>query len=90
MFVRQQTVTVGVEICTPDVELSLRPFYLPREFPQLLIPTLYIHPKANAASASKTVFNVVQELQSISPEAPNFILGDFNHVSLKKTLTNFY
>ncbi len=51
---------------------------------------LYIHPKANAASASKIVSDVVQELQSISPDAPNFVLGDFKHISLKKTLTNFY
>lgn len=51
--------------------------------------TVYIHPKANAAPASNTIFDVVQKLQSISPDAPNFILGDFNHVSVK-TLRNFY
>ena len=85
-------VTVRERICTSDIELlsvSLRPFYLPREFPQIFLTAVYIHPKANAASASSTIFDVVQKLQSISPDAPNFILGDFNHVSLKKTLTNF-
>lgn len=87
------SVTVRECICTPDVELlsvSLRPFYLSREFPQLFITTVYIHPRANAASASNTIFDAVQKMQSLSPEAPHFILGDFNHVSLKKTLTNFY
>ena len=85
--------TVRENICTPNIELlsvSLRPFYLPREFPQIFITVVYIHPKANNVIASNTVSDVVQGLQNISPEAPNFILGDFNHVSLKKTLPNFY
>lgn len=48
------TVTVREHICTPDVELlsvSVRPFYLPREFPQLFIRVVYIHPRAHAPSA---------------------------------------
>ena len=87
------SVTVRERICTPDVELlsvSLRPFYLPREFPQLFITVVYIHPRAHAPSACKTVYDVVQKLQSISPEAPAFILGDFNHVSLKKSVPYFH
>lgn len=87
------SVTVRERVCTPDVELlavSLRPFYLPREFPQLFITTVYIHPKADSVSASSTIFDVVQRLQSISPDAPNFVLGDFNHVSLKQTLKTFH
>ncbi len=87
------SVTVREHICTPDVKLlsvSLRPFYLPREFPQLFITVVYIHPRAHAPSACKTVYDVVQKLQSISPDAPAFILGDFNHVSLKKTVPNFH
>ncbi len=96
LYVNQRycmSVTVREHICTPDVELlsvSLRAFYLPREFPQLFITVVYIHPRAHAPSACKTVYDVVQKLQSISPDAPAFILGDFNHVSLKKTLTNFH
>lgn len=70
--------------------MSLRPHYLPREFPQLFITIVYIHPKANAASASSTVFDVIQKLQSISPDAPNFVLGDFNHVKMNKTFPSFY
>ena len=86
------SVTIREQICAPDVELlsvSLRPLYLPCEFPQIFIATVYIHPKTNAASASR-IYDIIQKLQTISPEAPNFILGDFNHVSLEKTLTNFY
>ena len=39
-YCHPKSVTVRERICTPDVELlcvSLRPFYLPREFPQLFI-----------------------------------------------------
>lgn len=85
-------VTVREQICTSDVELlklSLRPFYLPREFPQIFLTVVYIHPKADAVAAANTIFEVEQKLQSISPEAPNFILGDFNHVSLKKVLSHY-
>ncbi len=85
--------TVRERICTKDADIlsvSLRPFHLPREFPQLFVTTVYIHPRANVDSACSSIFEVVQKLLSISPDAPNFIMGDFNHVSLKKTLRNFY
>lgn len=71
-------VTVRERICTSDVELlavSLSPFYLPREFPQIFMTVVYIHPKADAVSATNTIYEVAQKLQSISPEAPSFILG---------------
>lgn len=80
-------------ICTPDIELlsvSLCPFYLHREFPQLFITIVYIHPNAHPASTCSIISEVVQKLQAPSPDAPKFIMGDFNHVSLKSTLGNLY
>ena len=50
-----RTVVVRDTLCTPDIELlsvSLRPFYLPREFPQLFFTLVYNHPRANAARAA--------------------------------------
>lgn len=85
--------TLRERICHPDIELlsvSLRPYYLPREFPQIFVTVAYIHPKADAKSAADIVFKTISKLQSISPAAPNFILGDFNHCNLKKTLNSFY
>lgn len=79
MYVNERNysaVTVRQRTCTSDVELltvSLRPFYLPREFPQIFMTVVYIHLKADAVSAASTIFEVVQKLQSISPEAPCFI-----------------
>ena len=87
-----KSVIVRESMCTPDVELlsvSLRPAYLPREFPQIFITVVYIHPKANDANACEKILKVVQKLQLISPEAPNIILGDVNQCSLKKTLRDF-
>jgi len=36
------------------------------------------------------ILHTVQKLQSLSPDAPNIILGDFNHCSLNKNLKGFY
>ena len=50
-------ITVRESICTADIELlsiSVRPFYLPREFPQIFVTVVYIHPKANTQTAADT------------------------------------
>ncbi|KAK0150901.1 hypothetical protein N1851_007984 [Merluccius polli] len=67
-----KTTLVREKLCTKDIELlsvSMRPFYLPREFPQIFVTIVY---------------------EALSPDAPNLILGDFNHCSLNKTLKCFY
>lgn len=66
-------VTVREKICLPDIDLltiSVRPYYLPREFPQVFLSVVYIHPKANFKNANEVLFSVLQRLQSISPDAP--------------------
>ncbi|KAK0155559.1 Ras GTPase-activating-like protein IQGAP1 [Merluccius polli] len=88
-----KTIIIRESICSPHIELlsiSLRPFYLPREIPQLVITLVYIHPRANSADAAAEITKLVHRLQSISPDAPYFILGDFNTCSLKKHLGHFY
>lgn len=85
-------ITVRERICPLDIELlsvSVRPFYLPREFPQLFLSVVYIHPSADAKTAAEVVYSVSQRLQSLSPEAPCLFLGDFNHVNCKKALNDF-
>ena len=96
LYVNQKwcnTVFVREALCTPDIELlsiSLRPFYLPREFPQLLFTLVYIHPRANASRAIEHITDNIHKLDSISPDAPKFILGDFNHCFLNKTLKTYH
>lgn len=87
-----RSVILRESVCTPDIELlsiSLRPFYLPREFPQMFISVVYIHPKANVDNASDILCKVVHRLQIISSEAPNIVMGDFNHCKMKTSLTHF-
>ena len=87
-----KTVKTRASLCTPDVELlsiSLRPFYLPREFPQLFFTVVYIHPRANTERARELIMNHTHTLDSISPDAPKFILGDFNNCSISKSLKTY-
>ena len=86
------SVVVREELCNSDIELlaiSLRPFHLPREFPQIFIILVYIHPKAKASVATEHVKNTLNRLESVSPDAPKFLMGDFNHCSLDKSLKGF-
>lgn len=79
LYVNQRwckTVIVRESICTSNIELlsiSRRPFYLPREIPQVFLTMVYIHPKASLADATSTIVKLVHRLQSISPDAPHFI-----------------
>lgn len=88
-----RTVVVRERLCTPDIELlcvSLRPFYLPREFPQIFFTVVYIHPKAIIDRTLDTIFNLSQKPESVSPDAPKFILGDSNNCTLKKCQSTYY
>lgn len=87
------TVVVREKLCTTDIELlavSLHPFYLPREFPQLFFILVYIHPKANADAVTEHIMTSLNKLECISRDSPKFILDDFNHCSPGKTLKGFH
>ena len=87
------TIVIRESLCTPDIELlsvSLHPFFLPREFPQLFVTLVYIHPKANVDNATQALTESVQRLQSIAPDAPVFVMGDFNNCKPGKNLGHFY
>lgn len=80
---------VREEVCTADIELltvSIRPFYLPREFQQLFISLVYIHPKSDVQKATDIISQVVHRYQLHSPDSPHFIMGDFNKCSLEGVL----
>ena len=76
------SLSVRDRVCTVDIELlsvSVRPFYLPREFPQIFVTVVYINPKANTKNAVTTIHKVTQKLESLFPDAPCLILRDNNH-----------
>lgn len=77
------TFMVREKLCTTDIDL-------PREFPQLFFILVYIHPKANAVTATEHIMASLNRLDRISPDSPKFILGDFNHCSPEKALKGFH
>ncbi|GFR80981.1 endonuclease domain of the non-LTR retrotransposon LINE-1, partial [Elysia marginata] len=80
-------------VCTPDLELlslSLRPYYIPREFPKININVVYIPPDANRERATLQMTNIINDQQEKSPDSVILVTGDFNHHTLEKDLTNFH
>ena len=85
--------TVKKRICCPDLELialSLRPFYLPREFGIIYIVLVYVPPTANTNVTTEGIVDLVHDVQTRSPDAPVVILGDFNKCNLNADLPTFY
>ena len=54
-----KTVIVSEQLCNPDIELlsvSLRPRYLPREYPHYnYVPVVYIDPKSNVDQSAEHI-----------------------------------
>ena len=85
-------ITVKEQVSSKDIELlvvSMRPYYLPREFTQVIVFAVYIPPSANADAACDTLHSVTSSLQTQHPQALFLISGDFNHASLSSTLPTF-
>lgn len=56
-----ENVKVHNRVCTPEVEmltLSLRPFYLPWQFPAVVVTCTYIPPSANIKAAAEILAEV--------------------------------
>ena len=87
---KKNAVIVRETHSTGDVEsltLSFRTDYLPRDFGQIFVTLVYLHPNAKEGCV-KTVRNTVDNISKIAPSAPHFILGDFDQFSLHKELPN--
>lgn len=85
-------VTIRETLCCPDVELlclSVRPFYLPREFSNIILCAAYVPPGGNAAKAATSLAECVHKQMQRTPEAPVFITGDFNLCRLEQALHGF-
>ncbi|KAM9737428.1 uncharacterized protein ACNS7B_013131 [Menidia menidia] len=86
-------ITVKSVWCCRDLELlavSLRPYYLPREFSHVICICVYIPPRADAVTACEKIHSVTARLQTQHPDAFVIISGDFNHVTLDSTLAVFH
>jgi len=85
-------ITVKERVCSPDIELlavSLRPYYLPREFSQAIVIVVYIPPTANVSQAADVIKSVTARLQTLRQSAFISISGDFNNVTLTSNLPTF-
>ena len=85
-------ITVKDRICSLNIELlavDLHTYYLPCEFSHAVVVALYIPLSANPTSACDINHSTLAELQTAHPSALIIISGDFNHVSIIKTLPKF-
>ena len=85
-------ITIKEQLCCKDIELlavSMRPYYLPREFSHVIAIAAYIPPSANADAACDVLHSVTSRLQTEHPQALLLISGDFNHASPSSTLPTF-
>lgn len=86
-------VTVKETVCCKDVELlvvSLRPFYVLRDFSYVIIICTYVPPRTLPDTACDFIRSTIARLQTQHTDAFFAIFGDFNHVTLNSTLTDFY
>ncbi|KAK3763471.1 hypothetical protein RRG08_056939 [Elysia crispata] len=79
--------------CTPYIEvlsLSIRPYYLPREFPKINLNVVYIPPQVNARQAEDHITSLVHDQLNKSPDSIVLITVDFNHCTLGTSLPTLH
>ena len=79
--------------CTPYIEvmsLSIRPYYLPREFPKMNLNIVYISPQTNARQADDHITSLVHDQLNKSPDSIVLITCDFNHCTLGTSLPTLH
>lgn len=79
-------------MCDPNVEIigmTLRPFYLPREFGCILLFVVYVPPSGKPSQAASLIADYVHELQLRHSDAPVIVLGDLNQCKLETLLPGF-
>ncbi|TWW78210.1 hypothetical protein D4764_11G0003310 [Takifugu flavidus] len=88
----RDTTTAGARVQSRMelITIGLRPYYLPREFTNVITITVYIPPTSKANTARDVIHSVTADLHTKHPGAFILITGDFNHASLSSTLPTFH
>ena len=79
--------------CSPVLELltvKIRPFYLPREFTAVVMSVVYIPPQVDKATALDELYEIINSLENVHPEAAFIVVGDFNRANMKKVLPKYH
>ncbi|GFR67864.1 endonuclease domain of the non-LTR retrotransposon LINE-1 [Elysia marginata] len=84
IYVKHKHCDQHIELLT----LSVRPYYLLREFSHILVTTVYIHPRSNYTQASETLTSHIHDIQTQSHDAFIIVTGDFKDCP-RKTLLPF-
>lgn len=82
-------VSMYEKCCNGNIEyivLSLRPFYLPREFNKIYLIVVYIPLSSNAKEAENILSEVVRKIENSDPDAIKIITDDFNHCNFRKSI----
>lgn len=72
------------------VTVRCRPFYLPWEFPTVLIIRVYFYPSTKAKGALCKLYRALSELANSHPDELFIVSVDFNHANLKSELQKFH
>ena len=78
--------------CNENIEyivLSLRPFYLPREFNKIYVIVVYIPPGSDVKESENILSEVVRKTENSDPDAVKIIKGDFNQCNFRKSIPPF-
>ncbi len=52
----------------------MRIHYLPREYGQVFVTVVYIHPCANTRVAANRIYDTMAKLENMAPDAPKLVL----------------
>ena len=78
-YCHRNNIHVIQHICSPDVEIlsvSLRPYYLPREFPKVCMNVVYVPPSGNDEAAAQALADAVNNQLNRSPDSAVIVTGD--------------
>ena len=93
LWCNPNNVHVKLKYCDENIELltlSIRPFYLPREFSHVIVSTVYIPPSAKYACAAEILGNHISDIQTDSPDAFIIVTGDFNQCPTKRLIPGLH
>ncbi|KAG1663834.1 Patj [Nymphon striatum] len=86
-------IIIKLKSCSEYLEIlavTLRPYYLPREFTHIIFCVIYIPNKSHEKYAIIELSEIIQNLYSAAPDACFILNGDFNRCELGKTAVKFH